>query len=113
MVVSVRDIAERKAIERMFPGEAVLGEEFGRSGRGASTYWTVDPIDGTRAFSRGLPSWGILVGRVEAGRAVLGVCDFPVLKTTVAVAAGPDVVPRQQGLNALAKSLSGGGVQSS
>ena len=77
----------RRAITRAFPGESILGEEFGRSGRG-DTYWTLDPIDGTRAFSRGLPSWGILVGRVEQGRATLGLCHFPVLGLTAAVASG-------------------------
>ena len=77
----------RRAIERAFPGESILGEEFGRTGRG-DTYWTVDPIDGTRAFSRGLPSWGILVGRVERGRAMLGLCHFPVVGITAAVAPG-------------------------
>ena len=76
----------RRAITRAFPGEAILGEEFGLSGRRGSAYWTVDPIDGTRAFSRGLPFWGIMIGRVEQGRAVLGVCDFPMLRTTLATA---------------------------
>lgn len=93
----------RKAIEHTFPGEAILGEEFGRSGRRASTYWTVDPIDGTRAFSRGLPSWGILVGRVEAGRAVLGVCDFPAIGTRLAVARG---VPAFERTGARSRRLS-------
>ena len=78
----------RRAIERTFPGETILGEEFGMSGRARDSYWTLDPIDGTRAFSRGLPSWGILVGRVEARRATLGLCHFPVVGTTIAVAPG-------------------------
>ena len=38
-----------------------------------ATVFVVDPIDGTRAFSRGLPSWGMLLGRVERGRAIFGV----------------------------------------
>ena len=78
----------RRAIERRCPGEPIVGEEFGRSGRAGSTYWTIDPIDGTRAFSRGLPSWGIMVGRVEHGRATLGVCDFPAIGVTLGVAPG-------------------------
>ena len=77
----------RRALRRAHPGESILGEEFGRTGAG-ETYWTIDPIDGTRAFSRGLPSWGILVGRVERGRATLGVCHFPAIGATVAVAPG-------------------------
>ena len=78
----------RKAIQRACRGEAILGEEFGRSGRAGSTYWTIDPIDGTRAFSRGLPSWGVMVGRVERGQATLGVCDFPAIGVTIAIAPG-------------------------
>ena len=78
----------RRAIERTFPGESILGEEYGRSGRTASSYWTIDPIDGTRPFSRGLPSWGILLGRVEHGRATVGVCDFPAIGVRLAVAPG-------------------------
>lgn len=78
----------RAAIGRTFPGESIVGEEAGRSGRDDVTYWTIDPIDGTRAFSRGLPSWGIMVGRVERGQATLGICDFPILDVTVGVALG-------------------------
>ncbi len=78
----------RKAISRLCPGEAIVGEEFGRTGKSPDNYWTIDPIDGTRAFSRGLPTWSILVGRVEAGKPVLGICDFPALGTTLAVAPG-------------------------
>src|SRR3989338_6676158 len=59
----------RKALARDFPGESILGEEFGRSGACADSFWSIDPIDGTRAFSRGLPSWGIMLGRVEGGPA--------------------------------------------
>jgi fructose-1,6-bisphosphatase/inositol monophosphatase family enzyme len=78
----------RKAIHRRFPGEPILGEEFGASARLGDTYWTIDPIDGTRAFSCGLPSWGIMVGRVEGGRAILGIVDYPAIGTTLAVAQG-------------------------
>ncbi|GEM_PF-1319062 len=87
----------RRMIGRSFPGETILGEEFGRSGKAQATYWTIDPIDGTRAFSRGLPSWGILVGRVERGRATLGVCHFPVLGTTISVAPGVRAYERTAG----------------
>ena len=78
----------RKALARLAPGESILGEEFGHSGRSRDTYWTIDPIDGTRAFSRGLPTWGIMVGRVEWGMATLGVVDYPAIETTLAVAPG-------------------------
>lgn len=78
----------RRALRRLAPGEAIVGEEFGRSGPPGRSYWTIDPIDGTRPFSRGLPSWGIMVGRVDRGTATLGVVDFPAIGTTIAVARG-------------------------
>jgi len=78
----------RAALRRIAPGEPIIGEEFGGVRGAASTYWTIDPIDGTRAFARGLPTWCIMVGKVERGRPVLGVCDFPALETTIAVAPG-------------------------
>jgi len=87
----------RRAIERTFPGDSVLGEEFGRSGRSHETYWTIDPIDGTRAFSSGLPSWGIMVGRVERGHATLGVVDYPAIGTTLGVARGVRAYERTSG----------------
>ena len=81
----------RRDLARLCPGEAVIGEEGGSDGAGGAlgtSYWTIDPIDGTRAFSRGLPSWGMMIGRVERGRATLGVCDFPAIDTTIGVAPG-------------------------
>src|SRR3989338_8445328 len=67
----------RRALQRAFPGEAIIGEEFGSSAAHPRTFWTIDPIDGTRAFSRGLPSWGMLLSRVERGVPTLGACDYP------------------------------------
>lgn len=87
----------RRAIQRHCPGEPVIGEEFGCSGTLGSSYWTIDPIDGTRAFSRGLPSWGVLVGRVERGNATLGLCDFPAVDVTLGVAPGVRAYERVRG----------------
>ena len=78
----------RQVLARRFKGETILGEEFGRVGGDSSNYWIIDPIDGTRAFTLGLPTWAIMLGRVERGRAVLGVCDFPALGITMSVAPG-------------------------
>ncbi|MBI3331321.1 MAG: hypothetical protein HYZ96_04320 [Candidatus Omnitrophica bacterium] len=87
----------RRALARACPGESVIGEEFGRTGRDGATYWTLDPIDGTRAFSRGLPSWGIMVGRVERGRPTLGLIDFPAIGVTIGVASGVPAYERSGG----------------
>jgi histidinol-phosphatase len=96
VTIADRTIEEflRRELARAFPGEVIVGEELGLppgwtqagpSAQPRATYWTVDPIDGTRAFSRGLPTWGTLIGRVEQGKPVLGACRFPALKTFIGV----------------------------
>jgi len=70
VTVADRTLEERlhRQIARAFPGEAIVGEEEGLPPQLGPSYWTIDPIDGTRAFSRGLPSWGILLGRIRGRR---------------------------------------------
>lgn len=66
----------RNALRAALPEAALLGEEFGAEGRdGAALQWVIDPIDGTIAFSRGIPLFGTLVALLEEGEPVLGVID--------------------------------------
>ncbi len=58
-----RALRERIAAER--PGETVYGEEEGDDG--GAVRWIVDPIDGTRNFSRGLPVWATLIALERDG----------------------------------------------
>jgi fructose-1,6-bisphosphatase/inositol monophosphatase family enzyme len=99
VTIADRKIEEylRRELARAFPKDAIVGEEFGAPSQRGSSFWTIDPIDGTRAFSRGLPSWGILLGRVEHGKAVLGACDFPAIGTFVGVSPGTPAYEHQQG----------------
>jgi len=60
------------------PADAVLGEERGGE-LGAGRVWVIDPIDGTKNFSRGVPVWATLVALVEDGRPVVGVVSAPAL----------------------------------
>ena len=69
-------IRERLAIER--PDDGLLGEEFGALG-GGSRRWIVDPIDGTRNYSRGIPVWATLIALEEDGELRLGVVSAPAL----------------------------------
>ena len=78
----------REHIERTFPDDALLGEEFGEVRAGASRRWIVDPIDGTRSFVRGAPLWGVLIAVEDAGESVVGVIHFPALGETVYAARG-------------------------
>lgn len=62
---------------RTFPEAGFFGEESGRRASASSLEFIVDPIDGTRSFVRGLPTWTILVGLVDAGKPVAGVAYMP------------------------------------
>jgi myo-inositol-1(or 4)-monophosphatase len=78
----------RARIEKCFPGHAVLGEEFGADDKETSYLWLVDPIDGTKAFVRGVPLYGVLLGLEIGGRVEVGVAYFPALGEMVFAASG-------------------------
>jgi myo-inositol-1(or 4)-monophosphatase len=70
------EAAMRALIEQRYPSHGVIGEEYGdKPGDGRT--WVLDPIDGTRAFICGLPTWGVLIGFTEEDEAVAGVMDQP------------------------------------
>lgn len=99
VTIADRTIEERlrRELARAFPQDAVIGEEFGATAVAPSSYWTLDPIDGTRAFSRGLPTWGMLIAYVERGRAILGVCVYPALNRLLAVGPGTPAFAMEAG----------------
>ena len=69
--------AIRSLVERDYPDHAILGEEHGATGEGPYR-WVIDPIDGTRAFIAGLPTWMTLIGLERDGMAVAGLASQPV-----------------------------------
>jgi histidinol phosphatase-like enzyme (inositol monophosphatase family) len=79
----------RREVERRFPDHGILGEEFGHAPRERSELtWTIDPIDGTRSFIRGIPLWGTLLGVLHRDEPVVGVMVLPMLGETYAAAKG-------------------------
>lgn len=79
----------RQRIEASFPGHTIVGEEYGSDeGREGTCRWYVDPIDGTKAFMRGLPIYAVLLGLEMAGRVEVGVAYFPALDEMLAAATG-------------------------
>jgi len=66
----------RERLRRNFPDHRVVGEEHGSEGAG-TTCWYIDPIDGTRAFISGMPTWGILLGLVVEDRPLVGIVHQP------------------------------------
>ncbi len=83
--------AERLArawIEERFPGDAIVGEEFGPAGAEASRRWIIDPIDGTKSFVRGVPLWGTLIAVADNESVLAGAAFFPVLGELIVAAPG-------------------------
>jgi histidinol-phosphatase len=80
----------RRRILEQFPHHAVLGEEEGASvppmeidaeDSGPPPKWTIDPIDGTHNFARGIPVWATLIACEVEGRIEVGVASAPALGT--------------------------------
>jgi histidinol phosphatase-like enzyme (inositol monophosphatase family) len=71
--------AIRRLIRETWPDHGIRGEEFGVVNEGARNEWIIDPIDGTRAFICGLPTWGTLLGLRTDGVPVLGMMSQPIV----------------------------------
>ncbi len=79
----------RARIEERYPSHAVVGEEYGESTqKGASHRWFIDPIDGTKAFVRGVPMYSVLMGLEIEGTIRVGVAYFPAMAEMIAAATG-------------------------
>ncbi len=74
------ETAMRDILAARRPDDGILGEEHGQTTGTSGLTWVLDPIDGTRAFISGIPTWGVLIG-LDAGKGpVLGIIDQPYLK---------------------------------
>ena len=76
--------AIRALIKNHRPEDGIVGEEFGDDAGGADRYWVIDPIDGTKNFLRGIPTWATLIGLIEKRSngsevVVVGVVSAPAL----------------------------------
>ncbi|MBF8252493.1 MAG: histidinol-phosphatase [Actinobacteria bacterium] len=78
------ETAIRQALATHRPDDGLLGEEFGSDITGAQRYWIIDPIDGTKNFMRGVPTWACLIALVEVAddgtqEVVVGIASAPAL----------------------------------
>lgn len=79
----------RARIEARYPDHRIVGEEFGTQGADeGSPCWWIDPIDGTKAFVRGVPLYGVLIGLEIEGRIAVGAAYFPALEEMIYAADG-------------------------
>ena len=70
----------RKEIKKKFPNHQIMGEEFGFKNSKSEYTWVIDPIDGTRSFVIGNPTWSNLISLNYKGNPLLGLANFPILK---------------------------------
>jgi histidinol phosphatase-like enzyme (inositol monophosphatase family) len=71
------EVAMREILAQHRPGDGVVGEEFGPVTGNTGLTWVLDPIDGTRGFISGTPTWGVLIGLDAGAGPVLGLIDQP------------------------------------
>ncbi|MGF1501893.1 MAG: inositol monophosphatase family protein [Paracoccaceae bacterium] len=71
------EAAIRAVLAAERPDDAILGEEGETVAGTTGLTWIIDPIDGTRAFLAGLPTWGVLIALDDGARGRLGVIDQP------------------------------------
>ncbi|WP_415307865.1 inositol monophosphatase family protein [Candidatus Pelagibacter sp. Uisw_099_02] len=69
----------RLKIKKKFPNHQVIGEEFGHKKSTSDFTWVIDPIDGTRSFVIGNPTWSNLIALNYKGNPVIGLANFPIL----------------------------------
>ena len=70
----------RDILARRRPYDAILGEEFGAKAGTSGLTWVLDPIDGTRGYLSGTPTWGVLISVRDAGGPVYGIIDQPYIR---------------------------------
>lgn len=92
----------RRYLEARTPGVNFLGEEDGWAHAPGSTYWTLDPIDGTSNFVRHIPLCGISLALVQDGCTTLGLIDLPFLGARYSAALGQGAFKDGQAIRASA-----------
>lgn len=71
------EAAMRAYLAEMRPDDGILGEEFGPVASGTGLTWVLDPIDGTRGYMSGTPTWGVLVALSNDTGPLYGIIDQP------------------------------------
>lgn len=79
--VTIADRECEQAMRRLLadrrPADGILGEEFAATQGSSGWVWVLDPIDGTRAFLSGAPTWGVLIAVGDASGPRFGIIDQP------------------------------------
>ena len=71
------ELAMRDVLAELRPDDGIFGEEFGQTDGVSGLQWILDPIDGTRGFISGTPTWGVLISVRDATGPLYGIIDQP------------------------------------
>jgi myo-inositol-1(or 4)-monophosphatase len=74
------EAAMRALIRKTFPDHGIVGEEAAAEREGAEYVWVLDPIDGTKSFIAGMPTWGTLIALTRFGEPVFGMMNQPFVR---------------------------------
>jgi histidinol-phosphatase len=90
--VTSADRANEQLISKLlleaFPDDGLLGEEGAARESRNGRRWIVDPIDGTRSFVRGIPTWGVMLALEKDGEVVAGACNLAAIGELYSAASG-------------------------
>ncbi|MGJ8585112.1 MAG: inositol monophosphatase family protein [Marinosulfonomonas sp.] len=89
------ELAIRAVLQKMRPDDAILGEEHGQTPGTSGLTWVLDPIDGTRGYMSGTPTWGTLISVRDADGPIFGIIDQPY--TGERFVGGPGISQIQRG----------------
>ncbi len=98
------ETAMRTILARHRPDDGIWGEEFGRHCGPSGRTWVLDPIDGTRGFVSGTPTWGVLIALSDADGPMLGIIDQPYIAERFVGAPGVAAMTGPAGASELATS---------
>jgi histidinol-phosphatase len=87
------ETAIREVLGTHRSSDGLVGEEFGSDKGSSGRYWVIDPIDGTKNFMRGVPTWATLIALVQVDASgdeevVVGIASAPALARRWAAAKG-------------------------
>lgn len=74
------ETAMRAILARRRPDDSILGEEFAPVTGTTGLTWVLDPIDGTRGYMSGTPTWGVLISVADETGPIYGLIDQPYIR---------------------------------
>ncbi|SEW24625.1 histidinol-phosphatase, inositol monophosphatase family [Cognatiyoonia koreensis] len=96
------EAAMRRVLETERPDDGILGEEFGTKPGSSGLTWVLDPIDGTRGYISGTPTWGVLISVADQTGPLFGIIDQPYIQERFEGGFGRATMTGPQGTQPLA-----------